>query len=55
MHEEPHAVPTHLYVPQSPAFAAHEPEPLHAPTCVTLESEPPSVHVSLPHFVTLPG
>ena len=45
----------HLYVPQSPVDALHEPEPLHVPRCETVESGEPSVHVSAPHFVAPVG
>lgn len=45
----------HLYVPQSPVLALHEPEPLHVPRCVTVENVPPSVQVSAPHLVAPVG
>jgi hypothetical protein len=40
-----HALPVHLYVPQSPLPAVQLPEPLQAPTCVYVEAFEPSVHV----------
>jgi hypothetical protein len=50
-----HAVPMHVYVAQSPLLEVHDPALLHAPMCVTVESDAPSVHVSAPHFVVGPG